>query len=939
MARAALVRAPNDVDVVRTYVAAAGAAAGDLDRRQAESRLSAVSTVEKEARGCADDALSLRVDVLSRVDPTAANNRLRAVVESKTPAGEATLLHLADVAARSDAALAGRILDLCESLHGVTPQLALARATRASREHGAAAGMEAFESARSRSSAAVDPLEWDLARATFVDSTGGRDAGATWIALADAHPGAIAAQLGALASESTWRDRDAVARVIERLRGLTGDGGVTWRVAHARWLLATPAAPQAQVAEAVQILNDVVRAAPRRASTHALLAGALEKLGNVAGAEEHLRIAADLAPDDASIALEIARLAQLRGRGDAGRREIERVLAQKNVPPAQMERVAYLLAVQGDLRRGAAILEPFVADGRARREGAVLLARLYARLGEPARALAVCERLLASPDAEVVELAASQYAALSRDADAAAALARLDSMTLPAGTRELVRARFAAAQGRAEATDEFRRAVDAAPSRADAWTAYLTWAVSTGAADRVRGILDDPRAAAVEPVRYLAAARAEWTAAVREPRTRALVLAAIHDVGDRPVLLDALRATEGGDGPPARAADAARAVRTLADANVKVLALQLLAADLAASAGDMTGARRTAERTSAAFPDSAAAARQAAELAAREGRWPEALQAGRRWRDRASRLDEAAETFVAEALTRTGHAADAVAALEPRIPAALEDCDRHETMLVVFAASVLRSGDAKRAVELIARLSRGSERRRSALTGVDAGLLGDAAGASRWLAACAEQTPATDAAARVELARAWSGAWDRYRAPELLSAAKDVLAGLTASPDAPAAAHLLSASLAQQEGDLAAARSGYVAALARDPRLDEARNNLAMVLADQGQWKDAVIEATKATRSSPAVPEYLDTLAYALRKGHEIDKARASLDAAIRLDPANPRWMASLAETLFEGGDAAGAAKAAARAEAMAADRGGLDPDVRDRIARLARPR
>jgi predicted Zn-dependent protease len=111
------------------------------------------------------------------------------------------------------------------------------------------------------------------------------------------------------------------------------------------------------------------------------------------------------------------------------------------------------------------------------------------------------------------------------------------------------------------------------------------------------------------------------------------------------------------------------------------------------------------------------------------------------------------------------------------------------------------------------------------------------------------------------------------------------------------------------------------------------------VLADMGRWKDAVVEATTATRSSPDVPEYLDTLADALRKGREFDDARARLDAAIRLDPANPKWMASLAETLSEGGDAAGAAKAAARAEAMAAERGGLDPDVRARIARLARPR
>jgi Tfp pilus assembly protein PilF len=388
-----------------------------------------------------------------------------------------------------------------------------------------------------------------------------------------------------------------------------------------------------------------------------------------------------------------------------------------------------------------------------------------------------------------------------------------------------------------------------------------------------------------------------------------------------------------------RTADAARAIRTLAAGNVHVPALQLLAADLTAAAGDPSGAFEIARRTETTFPDSAASAQQAAELAACAGRWADAVEAGRRWRELAGRRDDGPETLVDEALTRTGRAVEAVAALEPRMSDALADPDRHDRLLVVAAAALLRSGDDARAADTVRRVAHGSARRLSLVLDADCGLFADAAQARKWLAACADEVPPADTAARVELARAWSRAWQRFRTPDLLADARAVVAPLTSSPDAPAAAHLIGATLAQQDGDLAAARSGYVAALARDPRLLDARNNLAVVLADLGLANEAVAEATTATRAAPDVPEYLDTLAYALRKAHETQRARESLDQAIRLDPANPKWMASLAETLAESGDPGAAAKVAAKAQAIAAGGGELDPELRDRLARLARPR
>jgi predicted Zn-dependent protease len=78
-----------------------------------------------------------------------------------------------------------------------------------------------------------------------------------------------------------------------------------------------------------------------------------------------------------------------------------------------------------------------------------------------------------------------------------------------------------------------------------------------------------------------------------------------------------------------------------------------------------------------------------------------------------------------------------------------------------------------------------------------------------------------------------------------------------------------------------------------------------MLLADGGDWRGAVDEATQASQAAPTNPHFLDTLAYALRKGREYGRAEACLRRAAELDPANPEWQVGLAEVLAEQGKSA----------------------------------
>ena len=95
-------------------------------------------------------------------------------------------------------------------------------------------------------------------------------------------------------------------------------------------------------------------------------------------------------------------------------------------------------------------------------------------------------------------------------------------------------------------------------------------------------------------------------------------------------------------------------------------------------------------------------------------------------------------------------------------------------------------------------------------------------------------------------------------------------------------------------------------------------------------------DATKAVEAAPRDPNRHDTLAYALRKGREFDRARASLERAVRLDPVHPAWRLSLAETLVEAGELEAARRAVADVDELVA--GGIELD-RAEVARLEQAR
>jgi predicted Zn-dependent protease len=294
-----------------------------------------------------------------------------------------------------------------------------------------------------------------------------------------------------------------------------------------------------------------------------------------------------------------------------------------------------------------------------------------------------------------------------------------------------------------------------------------------------------------------------------------------------------------------------------------------------------------------------------------------------------------AELLIADALLHLNRPTEAINGLETLAPGAIAHPAGNEPVLLAYAVTLVRCGKTARASEVLSDLARAHPEWRTNPLGVAPGTLGDAASALTWLRTCEALVPDAPEA-RMKLARAWGGAWEHpaFHTPELLAGARAVLTSLFSTPIA-VEAHVLSATLAFENGEADAARKELAEVLQRDPSQVDAHNNLAYMLAESGRWQEAAEEAKKAILAAPKNPNYRDTLAGALRKGGDYDGAKKALEEAVLLDPANPAWRLSLAETLAEAGRADDARREIARFDELVAAGASAPGDAKARMDKV----
>lgn len=144
-------------------------------------------------------------------------------------------------------------------------------------------------------------------------------------------------------------------------------------------------------------LEQALESDPDDALAHAQLAHALHAGEQPAAARTHYEAALTLRPELTDAAAGLGALHQAEGRyADAGQR-YRQVLATDPAHPMARAGLAAILEIEGRYEAGLALLEPRLGDAALPASVADTAARLYRRLGRQSEAMALLDRVAASP--------------------------------------------------------------------------------------------------------------------------------------------------------------------------------------------------------------------------------------------------------------------------------------------------------------------------------------------------------------------------------------------------------------------------------------------------------------------------------------------------------------------------------------------------------------
>mgnify|MGYP005846461811 CR=1 FL=1 len=932
-------RAPEDGEVVIAWVVATASDPQRLTREQADELLGVIDQVQLAIPG-EPQTLAIQVELLARfVGKEQAVRAVQQALQREPAQDPASLLRLAGISREYDLGVERDCYAAIEQHGSPSADLVFTRAVAQHDNGQTDAGRHALAAAVAAAED-DDKLAYQLAEARYLDLVEDAAALAAWTRLADAHPGNIQVQRQALASPAVSANRELLDRTIERLKTLTGESGITWRLARARYLLDSPDSAK-DAAIAASILNDVARMAPGRVEPQLMLAEAMQRLDNPAGAVDRLAKAADLAPDSPDLALSLAeKLLTLRGDDERAMGYLERVLAMSAATDEHRRHAAAMLVQLGHLDRAVAAFEQAQSKTAA---PDVLYASLVWRQGRIEDVRVLCEQMLAAPTAEGLAFAADFHMADGRPDLAQAALTRLDDAAIAPRDRAMVLASHAQRYGTPEQVAAYyRQAIQADANFAPAYQALLAHLLTQSTTAAIDATMREAQPVLADAPGYAALA-ARWPAVAtlgKEPPdvVRPVLVSLLNEPQHATAanaLLDLLLKAVAQKQTPAEIVDSLRAV---ADKYPLYWPAQSLAIRTLLDAGHYERAVQIATRATHAFPADSEAAWLASEALGVSGRWSELLVAAQDWRTRAYRDRSLADQMIAEARLQLGDPGQAIAQLQPYIDEALRAPDENAALIERYARALVVHGQPAKAQALLEPLAQGESAWRSVCIDLASQAVTDRAAAEAWMAQVQGQIP-TDATGdpdRLTLASGWFTLSQRFAAPALRDKAVALATPLAAHPQLHADAALLLAFCAEVAHDVPAAEQHYRAVLAANPAQATAANNLAMLLlGDKREIPEAVKLATLATELEPQNPSFQHTRAYALGAAGRYDDAIIAARRAIAIDPMSVEWPLTLAELLVEAGRVEQAATPLAEVEQLIIRGAAVQPDQRDRVRKV----
>jgi tetratricopeptide (TPR) repeat protein len=937
-AMGALRRSPNDVATTMNFARVVTESIQAGEGGDAQQILKYVDQVQQQAPG-EEQTLMMKALLLAgsgQKDKAAAT--VRGALALPKPPSEQMLLKLAVISRAHGLGLEQSCLDLSEKAHGVSPDLALARASELVEKGKGADAVESLKSARAKSGS-PDALAWKLATARLLDLAGDGGAKPAWAELAEHNPDALAIQRAALEARSVRADRELSDKIIDRMHGISGDDGIVWKVARAKWILAGRP-DEKDLVKASQLLNEAIRVDGDGVETRVLLAQVLERLGNTAGASEQMGVAAQKDGGSAPVVLQYARLLQARGNAGQARQQLDKLLEQGKLSPEQKTAAAILLLQQGASDRALPVLKSIETPSD---EVQMLLAAAYRLQGQPEKAGDIYRQLVAAkPGVGTIRAMADFLDSQGRRAEAESTLSMLDKLDLKPGTKEALLAEYLSAHGRGqEAVQKLREATTKAPDMAAAWRGLVLQLVALGKGDEaVTAAADGLRSVKQDEVLSGAVQHGELLKAAAADPLLVGVACGLATNPKNAAAAEALRAVLEAKRTKGDPKALATKLRALADQDPRSLPLQLLAMNVCIAAGQLDDAVALGTRASAAFPNEAEPIAFTIEALVRDtrpgqaDRWSRIADLAQALRERSKGDPLAADMAAASAQLNLGHADQAIATLRPHLQRIQAEPKKYPVAIMTYAQAQLRAGRADDAAQLLWPLAQQAKEWRQVWMQL-AMANPDGPKAAAWLQKVETVVPADDAQERTALSEAWAFLGHRLGKPEYRAHGTEILDAVLRGQGPGAEAMVARGMHYEQDNDAVNAERMYRAAIAKQPDHWVALNNLAMVLVRKGEKLDEAVQlASAAVKAQPGDPNPYDTLAAAQQKAKAYDAAIASMRQAVKLQPANLDWRVHLAEIQLESGRRADAARTLTEIDALP-DAGPVPPSVAPRLESL----
>jgi len=703
-----------------------------------------------------------------------------------------------------------------------------------------------------------------------------------------------------LEQDAAWNDPALIREAVEELKTIFSEtASPRLLLAEASYLLRFESDDEATRAKALTLLNEALRHAPDSLGALVLMSRALLQ-GEHPDPEEAIRMlerAVRLYPAGIELYPRLIALYQEQGEYAKAASYLER-LGRHADGDAELRRVEIsLLKRQGDLDAVIARLGEIDRDRRTEMEQLSLAAMLM-RTGRHAEAESIISDLLsrnATPSERIILMTAELYALTGRFEEGLAIIKQ--SPTPNAATRAMRLGAYARRHGRHDlAVRQHEEAIDLGSNNPNAYRELAETHLVAGRTAEARtiaqrGLEVDPSHTGLAVILAMASLDADSTT-----QEKAFELLHDLDAGD-PALRATLDLARRADQHQPSSSDLLESI-DLTRAHDDFLPAWRLAVTLHVNAGRHERALGLSRDAALRHPHAPAPAEWTVRILLRLERLEEALAAVETWRERSRHDPLQADVVGASIHLARGGVSEAATLIESHAERIFEERNLHPQRVRIALQALIEAGQIK----AIKPRWRPILAREPSWRGVwlDIARVVSPEPAERMLAVV-EPMMKDDPEGRLQLAAAWSSLARRSGDRRHLDRARAFAQAAEDHAEHAADALRLQGSLAEQRGDFQEAISLYRAVLEQSPDDPVTMNNLAFVLATEGQAaEEAVGLAERVVSLHPEVPAFLDTYAVALQAAGRLDAAARHARRAVELSGGEPEPSATLAAILAD---------------------------------------